>query len=141
MNNAAILFPMVALAWWTLVIFLVVLYRRLNPSLNKGVQLSEYRAGEPGNLPPYVSLPNRNITNLFEMPGLYYLTCIVLYVTGSVNSLVVGLAWAYAGIRILHSLVHVTYNNVIHRSAVFGVSAVVLVILMGEMTRALLALS
>ena len=141
MNNAAILFPVVALAWWTIAIFLLVLYRRLNPSLNKGAKLSGYSAGEPGNLPAYVSLPNRNIANLFEMPGLYYLACMVLYVTGSVNGLVVGLAWAYAGTRILHSLVHVTYNNVIHRSAVFGVSAVVLVILMGEMTRALLALS
>ena len=136
MNTSAILCPMVALAWWTIAIFMLIPYRRLNPSLNKGVRLADYIAGEPDELPSYVSLPNRNIINLFEVPVLYYVSCTILFITGSVNSLVVGLAWGYFGLRIVHSLIHVTYNNVTHRATVFGLSAVVLVVLMVEMTRA-----
>ena len=138
MKSTAVLFPMVTLAWWTAVTYLLMVYRRLHPSLNKGVNLSDYKTGEPEALPPYVSQANRNIVNLFEMPVLYYLTCTTLYVTGNVDALVVNLAWAYVGLRILHTLIHVTYNNVIHRSVVFGVSAVVLVVMMGELTRSLL---
>ena len=140
MNTTAVLFPMVTLAWWTAITYLLMVYRRLHPSLNKGVKLSEYKVGEPGALPPYVTQANRNIINLFEMPVLYYLTCTILYVTGNVDALVVNLAWIYTGLRILHTLVHVTYNHVIHRSVVFGVSALVMVLMMGEMTRSLLTL-
>ena len=140
MNTTAILYPMAALMWWSIVIFLLMCYRRLNPSLNNGARLSEYRVGEPDGLPAYVSQANRNIVNLFEMPVLYYVTCTVLFITGSVDMPVAALAWGYAGLRIVHSLIHVTYNNVLHRSVVFAASAVVVALMMVEMTARLLAL-
>ena len=141
MNTTAILYPMVALMWWSVIIFLLMCYRRLNPSLNNGARLSEYKVGEPDQLPAYVSQANRNIINLFEMPVLYYVTCTVLFITGSVDSVVVGLAWGYVGLRIVHSLIHVTYNNVHHRSIVFTASAIAVALMMVEMTRDLLAMT
>jgi hypothetical protein len=36
------------------------------------------------------------------------------------------LAWVYVGLRALHSLVHLTYNNVMHRLIVFAAGNVVL---------------
>jgi len=39
------------------------------------------------------------------------------------------LAWLYVASRIAHSLVHLTYNNVIHRLAAFSASNLVLLLL------------
>jgi hypothetical protein len=36
------------------------------------------------------------------------------------------LAWAYVACRALHSLIHLTYNNVFHRLAAFAAGYVVL---------------
>lgn len=38
-------------------------------------------------------------------------------------------AWVYVGLRVLHSLIHLTYNHVIQRMLVFAASNVVLVAL------------
>ena len=133
-SELALFYPMLTLAWWTVLMYALVAYRRLHPTLNKGVQLSEYTVGEPAAVPPYVSQANRNIVNLFEMPILFYLACILLHLGGGAGSLTVGLAWAYVALRIMHSLVHVTYNKVWHRLAVFGLSTVVLALMLGELT-------
>ena len=39
------------------------------------------------------------------------------------------LAWVYVGLRVLHSIVHLTYNNVMHRLTIFAASNAVLAVL------------
>jgi hypothetical protein len=63
------------------------------------------------------------------VPTIFYVVCVLLYVTAGVSSLAVGLAWAYVALRVVHSLVHVSYNNVLHRLTVFSLSNVALGIL------------
>jgi hypothetical protein len=38
-------------------------------------------------------------------------------------------AWLYVGLRMLHSAVHIGYNNVVHRLVVFTASNFVLIML------------
>jgi len=38
-------------------------------------------------------------------------------------------AWAYVALRIVHSLIHLTYNQVLHRLAAFTLSNGALVVL------------
>ena len=35
-------------------------------------------------------------------------------------------AWAYFGLRVVHSLIHVTYNRVVHRFLVYVASTLLL---------------
>jgi hypothetical protein len=37
-------------------------------------------------VPPAVSIPNRNYMNLLELPMLFYVVCIVLYVTAGAST-------------------------------------------------------
>jgi hypothetical protein len=37
------------------------------------------------------------------------------------------MAWAYVSLRIVHSLIHLSYNRVIHRLSVFALSNAALV--------------
>jgi hypothetical protein len=67
-----------------------------------------------------------NFRNLFEVPVLFYVLCIALAVTGGSTPGFVTAAWAYVGLRALHSLIHVTYNRVIHRFLVYVSSTALL---------------
>ena len=82
-----------------------------------------------GALPPPVSIPNRNYMNLLELPMLFYVVCIVLYVTAGASATTIALAWAFVVLRVAHSLIHLTYNRVVHRLSAFAASNVALVVL------------
>jgi len=60
-----------------------------------------------------------NFRNLFEVPVLFFAICPALYVTHSVTPVQLALAWTFVALRLAHSLVHVTYNRVMHRFALF----------------------
>lgn len=60
-----------------------------------------------------------NFRNLFELPVLFFALCPVLYITNGVTPLQLTLAWAFVLFRIAHSLIHTTYNRVMHRFRVF----------------------
>ncbi len=63
-----------------------------------------------------------NLRNLFETPVLFFAVCGALAITDTVTPLQLGLAWTYVGLRAVHSIIHVTYNRVIHRFLAFAVS-------------------
>ncbi len=67
-----------------------------------------------------------NFRNLFEVPVLFYLLCIALVLTGSSTPGFVAAAWTYVGLRAVHSLIHVTYNRVVHRFLVYVASTLLL---------------
>lgn len=67
-----------------------------------------------------------NFRNLFEVPVLFYLLCVALAVSGATTPGFVKAAWAYVGLRALHSLIHVTYNRVVHRFLAYVASTLLL---------------
>jgi hypothetical protein len=129
MRNLGIFYPVLALALWTFVVLMLIPLVRVRASLRREIGPDDFRLGESASVPAYVSLPNRNDMNLLELPTLFYVVCVLLYITAGVSSLAIGLAWAYMALRVAHSLVHVSYNNVLHRLTVFSLSNVALGIL------------
>lgn len=77
-------------------------------------------------LPEAASYPSNNLKNLFELPVLFYALCLLLYVSDNVDSVYVFIAWAFVGFRVLHSLVHVTINNVMARFLCYLASSLLL---------------
>lgn len=129
MSDTAILAPVAALVGWTLFVLLFVPFRRFRAAFAGRVKGHDFKYGESANVPGDVSIPNRNFMNLLEAPVLFYVVCIALYVMHKAGPSTVTLAWAYFGLRVVHSLVHLTYNRVMHRLAVYAASTVVLVML------------
>lgn len=123
---SAIFYPVAALVALTFAVLLIIPYARFRAAFRGQVKAKDFRYGESANVPGAVSLPNRNLMNLLELPLLFYVVCIALYVTGTVDGVALGLAWAYVALRAAHSAVHLTYNNVFHRLAVFAAGNVVL---------------
>jgi hypothetical protein len=67
-----------------------------------------------------------NFRNLFEVPVLFYVLCVAISVNSGSTPGLVAAAWLFVGLRALHSLIHVSYNRVMHRFLVYAASTVLL---------------
>ena len=127
--QTAILAPVFALAAWTMLILLLVAGRRVAAALQGRATAQDFALGEAPRTPPQVTLANRNYMNLLELPLLFYVACLIALTTANVSPLLLDLGWAYVGLRIVHSLIHVSYNRVSHRFAAFAASNAVLTVI------------
>jgi hypothetical protein len=126
MAGMGIFYPMGALALLTLLVLVQIPLRRFRAGFKGQVNYGDFRGGESARVPTEVSLPNRNYMNLLELPVLFYVVCLSLFVTGHVTTTSVRLAWVYVALRLVHSIVHLTYNDVRHRGLAFAASNFVL---------------
>ncbi|MBD2504425.1 MAPEG family protein [Anabaena azotica] len=65
--------------------------------------------------PPSISNPSDNLKNLFEIPVLFYALVLYLFITKQVDAVYVNAAWVFVIFRVLHSIVHCTFNFVMLR--------------------------
>ncbi|HEY1752584.1 MAG TPA: MAPEG family protein [Caulobacteraceae bacterium] len=127
MSKADILWPMGAMALLTFCALGLTAFRRIGATLKKEITLDDFRYGESANVSVYVSIPNRAMMNLLELPVLFYVICIMSYMIDSVWSAVLYSAWFYVGLRVVHTAIHLSYNNVLYRLIAFAASNVVLI--------------
>jgi hypothetical protein len=135
----SMLFPMVALATLTFAVLLLIPVRRFRAGIAGQIQYDDFKYGESARVPLEVSIPNRNMMNLLELPLLFYVACLTYLVIGGVSEYALALAWLYVGLRVVHSAIHVTYNRVRHRLVAFAASNVVLVMFWTNLLRAFAA--
>lgn len=129
MRAETIFAPVSVLALWTGFVVLTTGYRRIGAVRRRRVSRHAFRLGESPEVPADVAVANRNLMNLLEMPVLFYVVALALYVTHHVTRGAVEMAWVYAGLRVLHSCEHLTTNHVLRRLILFAASNVVLVAL------------
>ena len=72
-----------------------------------------------------------NFKNLFEVPVLFYALCAVALAVSHVPAWLAIGAWLFVALRVAHSVIHCTYNKVMHRFPVFMLGFAVLVALWG----------
>lgn len=126
MNSDPIWLPFCAMALLTALVWVKLYADRLGEMRARGIapqKLASARAAA-GQLEKTAAADN--FRNLFEVPVLFYALCIAIAVTGGSTPAVVAAAWAYVGLRALHSLIHVTYNRVVHRFLVYVASTLLL---------------
>jgi uncharacterized MAPEG superfamily protein len=132
--HQTILAPAAVLALWTLFMLLWMVATRL-PALSKvGVDL---RTAPPGGrgvdlekvLPGNTNWKAHNYVHLVEQPTVFYAVVMILAIAGSGSGLNTTLAWAYTGLRILHSLWQATVNTIPVRFVLFLLSTLCLIAL------------
>jgi hypothetical protein len=129
MNSVQILYPMAALATLTLLVTLLVGITRFRAAGQRLIAVDDFKFGESARVPGHVSIPNRNLINLLELPVLFYVACLTFYVTKTADQAALWIAWSYVALRLIHSAIHLTYNKVYHRLSVYAVSNAALVTL------------
>ena len=70
-----------------------------------------------------------NLKNLFEMPVLFYLAAMLAMVLLIQDVLLIRLAWGFVILRSVHSVVHCTYNRVMHRFIAYIASCLFLILM------------
>lgn len=70
-----------------------------------------------------------NFQNQFELPVLFYVAVLLAITLLLRDPLLAAFAWAFVSLRILHALVHVSYNAVMHRFYLFALSTIALLAL------------
>ncbi|OOG66569.1 MAPEG family protein [Sinorhizobium sp. A49] len=117
MTGFEIFWPMVAHVLLVFVLYALLSFRRVGLVKAGKVQVSQFRENreEPGE-----SLVVRNsIANQFELPVLFHVCCVLLYITEADNIVSLVLAWLFIASRYLHAFVHVTSNRIRYRRPLF----------------------
>ncbi len=131
MIDTEILQPVVALLAWTMVMWLWMYATRIPAMSKANIEPNDARKTDTldERLPAHVQWKAHNYNHLHEQPTVFYAACLVLALIGLGDGMTALLAWIYAGLRIIHSLVQATANVVMVRFVLFALSSVVLIAL------------
>ena len=123
-----ILATAVALVAWTFVMWTWMYATRIPAILRSKMRLDPQapRGEQMATLPAEVRWKADNYNHLMEQPTLFYAVVIVLALVGRDQGIDLWLAWAYVGLRVIHSLVQALINKIELRFAVFLISSLVL---------------
>ncbi|WP_193164642.1 MAPEG family protein [Microbulbifer hainanensis] len=124
-----ILAPIVALVTWSMFIWAWMYATRL-PAIRKAkLQLDPAapRGEQMNTLPASVRWKADNYNHLMEQPTLFYAITFALALMGQGDGVNLVLAWAYVGLRIVHSLFQALINKIEIRFVFFMLSSLMLV--------------
>ena len=141
MIGMEILKPVIVLAAWTMVMWLWMYITRL-PAFGAAKIDSKNMVGGIGAdldalLPKKVQWIAHNYNHLHEAPTVFYAVALVLAMIGQGDGFNSTIAWAYVGLRIVHSLVQALSNRIIVRFGIFVLSSLALMMLVAHAAMAL----
>jgi hypothetical protein len=122
-----LLIPLLAQVLLTFIVMVTMYQQRINEMKLRKVQPQKMksRSSNHGLLKDSEASAD-NYANLFESPVLFYVAILLALNLMLQDSILVVLAWSYVASRYLHSFIHITYNQVMHRFTVFIFSCFVL---------------
>ena len=131
MSDVSILNPMLAMMAWSGLIVAILLMTRMPVVIKQWGDLQFAKHSD--ELRPKMSEKFRYITDnynhIFEQPTLFYAVLIYIQVADTTNLTNISLAWAYVFLRVVHSSIQLTSNNVSWRAASFATSSLILVVI------------
>ncbi|ARN73647.1 MAPEG family protein [Oceanicoccus sagamiensis] len=127
-NQHSILLPVLATLFLGFLIWLTLFVARFKVILAKAIPASEMATPESvrENMPPSAMQPVNNFNNFFEVPMIFLALCFYLFVTGTADSNYLNLAWVFVAFRYVHTLIHCSYNNAMHRFISYLISCIAL---------------
>jgi uncharacterized MAPEG superfamily protein len=132
--NSPILAPAAVLVLWSLAVLFWLAATRLPGMSKAGIDLKTAPPGGRGIdlepvLPARLNWISHNYTHLMEQPTLFYAVVGILALAGAGSGMNLTLAWAYVGLRIVHSLWQALVNVTSVRFLIFLVSTLCLLVL------------
>ncbi len=116
--NSPILAPAAVLVLWSLIMLMWTAATRFPAIAKSGMDMSKAPPGGRGQnldgvLPDKVQWKSHNYTHLMEQPTIFYASVAILALSGAGDGTNLTLAWAYTGLRIVHSIWQATVNTII----------------------------
>ena len=128
-----ILQPVAVLAGWTMIMWLWMYVTRI-PAMSKAQIDTKNLVGGTGKnlddvLPANTQWIAHNYNHLHEAPTVFYAVALALALIGQGDGVNAMIAWAYAGLRIAHSIVQATWNRILVRFLLVTLSSLALMAL------------
>lgn len=120
--------PMFAMFLWTFLVSLRNLQVRVSAVRNRQARQSYFELFR-GDAPDLVVKTGNHLRNLMEVPPLFYIALLLVIFAAKTDDTFLWLAWGYVAFRVLHSLVHLTVNEVLPRLSMFAISNVLLLVI------------
>ena len=127
MSQTVLLTPIFVLVLWTSAVFLVLAFGRVK--YTKNPQDAAHSKDLKGTMPDWVERAADNYNHLFEQPVAFYALTLCIAIINNFDSFMVQLAWAFVVLRIMHSLVQLTFNLVLLRFFIFVMGWLVLALM------------
>lgn len=129
LSPVAMLMPMVALVALTFIVWVRLYVVRIGEMREQRIDAQRLTSARAVAELLTRTQASDNLRNLFEVPVLFYALCLAVVSVGVTSPFLVNGAWAYVVLRAVHSLIHCTYNRVMHRFLTYAASCVLLAVL------------
>jgi hypothetical protein len=124
------IYLVLAMVLLTFAVLIFAFSQRVIAVRRKKIRISYFRSMSAEQVPPQnIVLSTRHFANLFEMPMLFYVAAVLIVLMKIESTLLVFLAWGYVFFRLIHCVIHVSYNNVVHRMSAFFMGNILLLIM------------
>jgi hypothetical protein len=133
-TSESILLPMLAMMLLTFVVWVYMYVLRIGHIVRQRIHPQKLTTPDKVGalIPEPVSYPAYNFRNLLELPVLFYVLCLLLFVTGIADAWDLLAAWIFVALRVIHSVIHCTVNIVKYRFYMYFASALVLWAMLGR---------
>lgn len=125
-STTAILWPAVAMAGLTFLVWVRLYQLRLGEMARKRIDAQDLANAADSVRLLVDTRASDNFRNLFELPMLFYAGVLLAAQLGVSDAASLALAWAFVGLRAVHSIVHCTYNHVMTRFVAYALATLVL---------------
>lgn len=117
MKQTAIFWPMIGHVLLVFLIYGLLSLRRKAAVMSGNAKISQFRENQ--NEPAQSLFVRNALGNQFELPMLFHIACLSLYVTQGVGTLSLAVAWVFVVSRYAHTAIHVTSNRIRYRQPAF----------------------
>ena len=125
MDKILIIYPVLPVVLMNFIVMFHMRYMIVKAIKNRDTKYKYFRAYE-GSAPEYLLTARHHYKNFFEIPILFYLLCLVLYIIDDVSAIDLWIAWLFVIFKGIHSYVRITSNYVPYRAYSFNVCAFLL---------------
>lgn len=126
MDARSIYLPALAMAGLTFAVWWRMYFMRIGQMKRERIHPQKVATSAQASALLTDSRAADNFSNLFELPVLFYAGALLALQQDLSDSGLLASAWAFAGLRALHSLVHCSYNRVAHRFVAYALGALAL---------------
>ena len=133
-SQTSIILPCLAMIGITVVVWIRLYFERVGEMRLRRIPAQAIASSREAAKRLHNTKAADNFRNLFEIPVLFYVLCILAFAAQMATPLLVAGAWTFVALRAIHSLIHCTYNRVMHRFLVYVLSTLILFAMWGVLT-------
>jgi hypothetical protein len=123
---SSLVYPMAALVFLTFFVMHLLVVLRTMAVRTRKISPRHFKLNKGGEESDTMVAVGQNYSNLLELPVLFYVVCIIAIILNQSVEYFIIHAWIFVGLRYIHSYIHITYNNVLHRLFVYATAGLVL---------------